>query len=477
MLPPALVSDDGTENVVLAAPGEVAERGAQGLLSEDVRRRMAPMWRRLHDLGLMGDRKFANLTKDELADVELGSLIARQVSVRGQVAKMLRLLVASRMPGTSLVAVSPSVISGVRRAVGLIECPWATDAPRAHEALLAGTVGRFLLTRHEGLLSDPVSSAGLARAIVASRSKRSPEDALGFVVESFMTSGRPGVEGLDDAWDAAAEAARLARVADVRQMRVTRMPFETTGALWAATVYPHWDTRRMVPRKQGLDPATYGGYSRVAAAYFFVCELRDSRGRARHVLYPLPVADAPKVASGALSLEDVARPLAAADGCELVRVVRRRVLKYQLVEVAGERLYVTGSRELRAAWPLVPNQADSAALAAIKRSDEAAGLAVFERLASRLARTSPLLSRALGLPGLASRLSAVEPDVRVRVVSGVLAVVAARSNAVDLTAAGGHRNDGRISVTWSRLFAMPGGVTFIDQSPTGLREARQTIGG
>lgn len=481
VIPPSYERDDGLENRFLTGPGEVVPRGQDLLVTGDVRRSMAPRWRELKSMGLMSDRKLKNLLDPDLTDQRLASMVARQLTTGGWTLRLMRMMLSSSYPTARVVPVRHSLVTGLKRSLDIIECPWASDDHLAHSALACASLGRFLLTRTEVGLTDPANSAQAVRRLISLRAKgqKAPDAATdqGIVVASFSVSGVTPEAPFDDGWDADRESSLLRRMAGVRQVHQTRKAESTGGALWKATIYPSSDVgrRRLIPVKEGRDPSRFGGYTGQQSAYFCVCEVLTNRGGRRMELVPVPMAAARKVDEGTIDLGSAVSDVLEPAGQRLVRIVRRRVLKYQLIEVGGERLYVTGAKELRSAMRPSLSQVECYAMGHVA-TDDPTWAPVLEGFESRIVHASPRLAKAVGMPGLTEGLEGLDPGERQAILYGVMAVVTARSNSVDLTPVGGIRNAGRIAVTWSKLLSQPGGVTFIDQSVTGLFETRQRIG-
>ena len=134
-----------------------------------------------------------------------------------------------------------------------------------------------------------------------------------------------------------------------RQCFISRVPVEDTGTFYDQTIYsPKCGKKLSLPLKQGLDPDKYGSYSREQFAYFFIYEARDVKRSQRVLRFAqVPVRVAALISEDSSRLEGYAGELAKQDGFEFVRVVRRRILKKQLLEINGDRLLITGASEVR----------------------------------------------------------------------------------------------------------------------------------
>mgnify|MGYP001773874373 CR=1 FL=1 len=354
IIPRSYIKDDSFENKVLVCREENQRKTNEMLIDPAIRRRMGDYWRMLHKAKLIGDKKFNNLfMRDRIDDKTLKGFVARQLVETSQSVKLVQTLLEVRYPNTKIVPVKANISHDLREAADLVKCREANDFHHAHDAYLACRVGLFIQKRHPSVYANPI---GLSRVMRDYARKQAGEfnkthsmaHTKGFIVNSFMTSEFDKETG-EIFWDAEAAVEDIRRVLNYRQCFISRMPVEDTGAFWDQTIYsPRSNKRLELPLKDDLDPNKYGSYSREQFAYFFIYEARDAK-KSKTVLRfaQVPVRVTSAIARDSSKLDEYASGLAVQEGLEFTKIIRRRILKKQLLELNGDRLVITGAKEVR----------------------------------------------------------------------------------------------------------------------------------
>lgn len=507
IIPRAYIKDDSLENKALVYREENQRKTDQLLIDPSIRRKMSETWKQLHRAKMIGDKKFNNLTRSEIKANAMKGFIARQLVETSQIVKMAQALLEARYSadGTKIVPVKASMSHSLRDAADLTKCRDANNYHHAHDAYLACRVGLFIQMRHPGIYDNPIGYEHVVRKYVREQSElfrkthRMPGSA-GFVINSFMTGGFDPETGelfddawpdssetrshkskqFPDAWNAAEEVMLIRRALDYRQCFISRMPQEDTGAFWNETIYsprdPKMGPKLALSTKQGLDPKQYGGFSSQQFAYFFIYEAKK-KGKQTFRFSQLPtwLAVRAKSVGKASALEDYARSLAAEEGLEYVGITRAKIYKKQLIEIDGERFYITGKKEMRnATEPAV--SIEQAKLLKGLESDATPDelLSLFDPATSYV---SGRLLRQLKIDSIIDRCACLEDWEVVEVAKKILALANGSRNSVDLTAAGGPKCAGTIQPNYSKILNDPKvEVALIDQSVTGMLERRNRVG-
>lgn len=405
--------------------------------------------------------------------------------------------------GTKIVPVKASVSHNLREAAGLVKCREANDFHHAHDAYLACRLGLFIQMRHPGMYENPIGYSHVIKKYVREQSElfkkthRMPGSA-GFVVNSFMTAGFDPETGevfddawteddevkryrgkyLPDGWNAAAEAEGIRRALNYRQCYISRMPQEDTGAFWKATIYsprdPKMGAKLELSTKQGLDAKQYGGFSSQQFAYFFIYEAKK-KDKPVFRFSQVPVWLAARIEGDSAALGEYARGLAEKEGLKYVGITRSKIYKKQLIEVDGERFFITGKKEMRNATQLAFSNEQLKLLAGNACSEDAIKLLdMFNPAASSV---SGRLLRQLKIEAIIEKCATMDAEDVVAVVKRLLALVNGTMNMVDLSPAGGSKFSGCIQPNYSKLLSDSNVTVFlIDQSVTGMYERRTRVG-
>lgn len=501
IIPRSYIKDDSLENKVLVYREENQHKTDAMLIDPSIRRKMGGFWRMLYGAKLIGDKKFRNLFRSQIDDKAMKGFVARQIVETSQIVKLVQMLLEVRYPDTKIVPVKASISHDLREAAGLVKCREANDFHHAHDAYLACRVGLFIQKRHPSVYDNPIGLAHIMRDYARMQAREYKEShrivhTKGFIVNSFLSSGFDKETGeiFKDDWDAEAEVEGIRRVLNYRQCFISRVPVEDTGTFYDQTIYsPKCGKKLSLPLKQGLDPDKYGSYSREQFAYFFIYEARDVKRSQRVLRFAqVPVRVAALISEDSSRLEGYAGELAKQDGFEFVRVVRRRILKKQLLEINGDRLLITGASEVRNATEFAFSMDETALIErcvqiakerlSLGMADDEEHLAadlseLFSGLVERGPKIGERLYTQLKMDRYVQRFFALSLLEKAKVIVGLVSITNGSTNSLDLSSLGGTKNNGQIKISHNKYINdATTEYVLIDQSVTGMFERRMRIG-
>lgn len=505
IIPRAYIKDDSLENKALVYREENQHKTDQLLIDKSIRWKMGETWKQLHQAKMIGDKKYRNLLRSSINENAMKGFVARQLVETSQMVKMAQALLEARYAdaGTKIVPVKASVSHNLRDAAGLVKCREANDFHHAHDAFLACRLGLLIQMRHPGMYENPIGYSHVIKKYVREQSElfkkthRMPGSA-GFVVNSFMTAGFDPETGevfddawneddevkryrgkyLPDGWNAAAEVEGIRRALNYRQCYISRMPFVDTGAYWNANPI----SKRKAPKieiKKELDPLLYGGYDSKNAAYFFIYEARDKKARPVLQMAMMPIYKMKELESDTSAFADYCRALTSGTSYEFVRVVVPRLLKWQLVEIAGSRLYVNAEEEMKSASQLAFSQEELLEISHVCQEgyyDGNTNRSVYRAIVRSLEKTEcPMLACDLDLENKYEAFGALDVVEQKALLIKLLELCMGnkKSMPIDLKALGGKKTGGRLRPARNKV---PEGFAVIDQSVTGMFERRTRVG-
>ena len=487
IIPQSYVKDDSIDNKALVKSEENQRKTDNLLLDSNIQGKMKWAWKALHDAGLMSDKKYKNLICTSITEGRMKGFIARQIVETSQIVKHTALMLENRFPETGIRPVKAALSHELRETCRLPKSRIANDYHHAHDAYIACQLGLFISYRHSDIYDNPIAHAKVVRAFVRSEAleykstKRLPGSSS-FLVKSFLRSGfnRETGEIVQDSWDADAVVGRMRTCFGYKDCYISRMPEETCGAFWDATIYsPKGATKDLsLPLKQGLDVSKYGSYSREQFAYFFAYKVTDKKGRCKFAFEAVPVSIASNIAHGNLSIEEYAKQSAASAGLDFVSIVRPKIYKQQLIEVEGNRFYITGKKEVRNARQLAFDY-DSYALMGLIEDGRDVSLEektnLLQCVTSRIMQIAPKLAESLKVNQISQSFDSADTTEQNKVLLDLASIANAKVNMIDLRAVHGNKCAGCMRMTFANEMIKPS-FTFIDQSVTGMFERRQTVG-
>ncbi|HIT45405.1 MAG TPA: type II CRISPR RNA-guided endonuclease Cas9 [Candidatus Aphodovivens excrementavium] len=496
ILPQSYIKDDSFENKALVHSEDNQRKSDTMLLDRGIVRKMRSYWEALHSAGLIGDKKYKNLTRDRVGDKELGGFIARQMVETSQSMKLTELLLEKMYPDTNIRPVKAGFSSDLRKRLGLVKCREVNDFHHAHDAYLACEVGRFISMRHDGLYENPVGYARAVRSYIERQAKYANDHgrpmrtsglpgSSSFVVSSFLTSGFDAETGeiFQDTWSAEREAARLHSALGRKDCFISRMPEETSGAFWDATIYSPKQSKKKLalPLKKGLDPQKYGSYSSEKFAYFALYEAKTAKGKQQIEFIGVPVPTAREIALGKMSPDGFFAREAEEKGLVFAKALRSRILKYSKICYGDDEYYVPALGAVYSSRQPAfdSNITETAALAAKRQlgSDAQAekdALALYDELVEK---ASALCSRfsvvQTAMREGRGKFQQLSMDDKCSLLVSVLEFYKGTKSTVNLSSVEGAPNAGKITNGFIRNDVR--NLVFVDQSVTGMFERRTRV--
>lgn len=485
ILPQTYIKDDSFENKALVLRSENQKKTDTLLIDPSIRRARSSFWKSLHDAKLIGDKKFKNLMRTSVGENDMRGFIARQLVETSQVVKMTQQLLAGEYKDTKIIPVKASLSSQLRDAKNLVKCREANDFHHAHDAYLACQMGRFIATCHPSVYENPIGLSHAIKAMVKQqgeefrKTRRAPGSSV-YLVASFQRRFIDSDTG-EILWDAEDEIGRIRKCLNYKDCYISRMPELATGAFWDQTIYsPRGGKNLSLPLKQELAPQKYGGFSREQPAYFFVYEALNPKKKKKLFQFaPVPVCVAARFESDGNALEEYARKLAAEVGLEYVCIAREKVYRYQLIELDGDRLYVTGKKEVRNARQLAFSQKETALLKRLVEGGETTEedrVALLNSVVSKIELRAGKLRNSLKVAELGDFFIRLDQKQQASVLRSLISIANGKTNMIDLSLVGGSKCSGCLNPTFSKELSDPSVVfCFIDQSVTGMFERRYRL--
>lgn len=487
IIPQSYVKDDSLENKALVLSGENQRKSNAMLLDEGVRREMGDYWRALHDAGLIGDKKYNNLMRSSFSDKQMRGFIARQLVETSQIVKFVAMMLESKYPAANIQPIKASLSSQLRDAEGYVKCRDLNDYHHAHDALLACELGRFIALCHPGIFNDPMRYTQAMRQFVRrqqeelKRTTKAPGNSA-YLVSSFLSTVVDEDTG-EVLWDSQYETNRIRKYLNYKDCYISRMPEETSGAYWDATIYSPRGGKHAgtIPLKRDLPVEKYGGYASSAFAYFMLYLAKDTRGKDKAILAGVPVPIARRIAREEFSCQRFAEDDARVRGLTYCRTLREKILKYSRIEVGSDQFYIPALDAIYSSkQPVLSEHMTAVAAASCNDKIDDAGLpseellALYDQLTVKLGFLCSKFGNVVSAmeKGRIIFIGLTAHEMRV-VLRNVLRFAKATTSRVDLSLIGGPKNAGAI-----RSSVMTGHVDevyFIDQSVTGMFERRTRI--
>lgn len=493
IIPQSYIKDDSFENLALVFSHENQNKADNLLIPQDVRRKMKDYWTSLFDAKLIGEKKYNNLMRSSISEAKMKGFIARQLVETSQSVKILQTMLSSQYPDTRIQPIKAELSSQLKNACGFAKCREINNFHHAHDAYRACQVGRFVLKRHPAMFDNPIGMTKLIRAYVREQGEElrktgrisALSNQAGFLIQSFMRSGFDAETGeiFRDDWNAPAEVARMRKCLDYRDCYISRMPVEDAGAFWNATIYsPKQKKIKMgLPLKQDLDASKYGSYTSEQFAYFFVYKAYNPKKKVYCFEFEgAPIRVASEVSCDEGALARYAESKALEKKLEFVEIARKKVCKYQLIELDGGRFYLTALKGMRNATELAFSQEETKWFYELRDGvDDFSAedrLALLDSILRKYALYAKKLGKQLDCEKIREAFIVSEGEGQIKTLFALLNIANAVVDRIDLTCLCLGKALGNMQPSFSIILSNPESTfTFIDQSPTGMFERRQKL--
>lgn len=337
ILPQTYTTDDSIENKVLVLGIENENKADNLLISQKIRNDRKEFWRYLYECGLMGEKKYKNLTRNAIGEGEIKGFINRQLVETRQIIKNVTQLFTQRYANSNVLAVRAGLSSNYREKYGLYKSREINDFHHAHDAFLAVRIGMFLTKRFPGMEKDLIYDAFLRY-----RSKQNKSSLLkskhGYLMTFFdeVQCDENGVV----IWNPDEDKAYIKSVLYSGNCQISRKKEELTGKFYNETIYPA-GSGDLIPLKKNLSVEKYGGYLGKQSAYYVAVQDENGKKQKKIIGIPIYVKELEKTQPGAIDAY-IKKELKITS----YRMLKDKICKYQEIIVNGNELYLTSAKEV-----------------------------------------------------------------------------------------------------------------------------------
>ncbi len=275
IIPRSLVKDDSLDNKVLVLRSKNAEKSDIYPLADGFSDQL-PFWKLLREKQLISSEKWARLTRrTPLTDEDYDGFVNRQLVYTNQMAKAVAELLNRKFggSGTKIVYSKAANVSAFRDKFNIPKCRQTNDLHHARDAYLNIVVGNVYDVRFTRL-------ADYFRRRESDGSQRRID------LDKLFTYDVAG------AWDKQSSLAVVLSTVARTSMAVTRYSFIEGGEFYNQQPCGKDDGGIGAPLKgKGAvsDVKKYGGYKKLATAYFAIVRSKDGKGGEIKTIEAIPV--------------------------------------------------------------------------------------------------------------------------------------------------------------------------------------------
>lgn len=336
ILPRCYVKDDSFDNLALVKASKNQRKLDSKVLDDSIIDSQKHMWEMLLKNKLMSQKKYNNLCRRTVDENAMEGFINRQlVETRQICTNVFNALKTAYSGRFNVYGVSAKLSSNLKSRIGVIKIRDVNDFHHAVDAYTAILAGMFAQKR----LSLPKSEVNsIYRQLIADVGTKR-EARYGIIAELFCqpTTG----------WDGPRYLLDLLNYSKRHDFYVNCLVEEQTGEFYnQIPLKKTSNPEKQIPKKKGLKPELYGGYSGEQDAYFCVVGYLDKKGRKTYSIVGIPIRIVALQKQYPTSINDYLKE----SGFNEPEIIKDRIKKYQHVLYSDkgviDEYYLVGSSEV-----------------------------------------------------------------------------------------------------------------------------------
>ena len=334
ILPQCYIVDNSIENRALVLSGENQRKADNLLLADSIRDSQRLWWNYLRQKGLMGEKKFKNLTRSVVSEEDKQKFIARQLVETGQMVQCVTELFKRYYPDVHVSGIKAGLSSELREQYGLYKIRELNDMHHAYDAFLAATMGNFVERFMPWLDNESSAAIRVRKAQKANKGDDNKVDLSskhGMILAKFSQDQEDPDTG-EIIHNAQQEICYLKAVWGYHDGHVVFLKRQKSGKITEASRYRAGHASAKLPLKKGMSCQRYGGFDSIKPAYIAAISYQKGKQRAGALVnVPIYLAEAieknPKVLVDYLEKDYPG-----------VQIIRPKILIRQKIEYEGNEL-------------------------------------------------------------------------------------------------------------------------------------------
>ena len=293
ILPQCYTKDDSLENRALVIASENQKKADSLLLSESIIQNRRGFWKHLLDIGLMGDKKYKNLTRTIITENEQVGFIARQLVETRQMSVHVKNLMKDFYKDTEVVTVHAPLSSEFRRKFKLYKIRELNNSHHAQDAYLASVIGQFISKKFPWF-----SNAGkLEYRYIEKDIKEKLKEYLktkgaindykamySFIISQMRHKNLIDKETGEPYWNGSQQIQDIKQIFESKKYFFNYAVKEDDGKLYNATLYKRGSKEAKINIKNDKPVEKYGGYNSLEKAYGLAVEFKKGKKTVRKVI-------------------------------------------------------------------------------------------------------------------------------------------------------------------------------------------------
>lgn len=357
IIPQSYIKDDSIENKVLVYANENQYKGDKLLLSRDVICQRHGWWKHLHTYHLIGDKKFKNLTRANLSQMEEINFINRQLVETRQITKHVANLLKNVYQDSNIVSIKAGLSHEFREKFDLYKLREVNDYHHAQDAYIATILGTYVMRKYPVLKKEFIFTEynQIKKFKKELETMNVKQNKFGFILNQLGNKDIFDSETGELLWNGSKSIEKIKSTFSYKDCFITKKVEEKKGQLFNLTINKvadiqstiDKDPHKVIPvNKNRSDISQYGGFTNLEYAYG-IAVAYPYKKRMKRVILNVPrfLADGSK--------EALIAYLKAETKSEEVTIIKDKILFNQLMEIDGGLYFMASATEWNNARQLV----------------------------------------------------------------------------------------------------------------------------
>lgn len=340
IIPRSLIKDDSFDNLALVYR-EYNQRKSDGLLlNSKIVDSQRYFWKMLHDNKLMSDKKYYNLTRKEYREQDITNFINRQLVETRQISKHVVNLLNEVYGKDTVVSVYANLVKNYKDKYKLYKFRQINNFHHARDAYLTTTLGNYLLIRYPKDKNLFIFSNYKKYFSKEARDYfNNMKNGYGYIINNISN------DYCDNNGEVIIDAKefneKISRIYYYNDPIISKKTEIQTGLFYNQN--PLKKGSNLIPKKKGLDPKKYGGYSGENKAYYMLIEYMKKCKKEKKLLgIPVALYELSKISNEDVIGEYISKEI----GNIRYKVLRKCIKKYQLINYKDQLCYIVSAREI-----------------------------------------------------------------------------------------------------------------------------------
>ena len=368
IIPQSLVKDDSIENKVLVLLEENMAKSDKNVLPPEIRGKMKRYWEFLNKNGLISNKKFNNLMRDEFSDTDIAHFINRQLVETRQITKYVTELLQMKFNNrVKINSVRAGLISEFRELFEQYKIREINDCHHAQDAYLACVIGGFInkafswMKRDLNYFSHDFIDEN--RDVIQNIKEKIGKDGRKYKYSYFiwqMTKEQVKKDG-EIIWSDD-DVKNVIKTLNYKDYFITKKLEEGKSEFYNMNIVSKNLAKRSI--KKGLSVNKYGGYNNVNNSYISIIEYKIKSKSGNNKIFKrligIPIEIAYLINTRQLDLYNYLCNLIKEENKkkEIIdfKILKEKICKYQLINYYNHDFYVASDGEFHNAKQFILNK-------------------------------------------------------------------------------------------------------------------------